>query len=306
MMIDPVGAGLGRVRRQARAAMLGLGLWLAVSCALAATPPPSSVMLEDLTSAELRVRIDAGATTVLIPIGGTEQNGPHMVLGKHNLRVKVLAQRIAERLGRTVVAPVIAYVPEGAIHPPTQHMRWAGTISIPEAAFDAMLEGAARSLCQHGLRDVVLLADHGGYLRSTERVAGRLNLGFGAGPAACHVHALPEYYQVTQTDYIEALKARGHSLGEIGRHAGLADTALALAIDPAQVRMDVAAARPPGANDGVSGDPRRASAELGRLGTDRIVEVSVAAIAAALRERKAGVVGAATMPAKIHVVQSAK
>ena len=270
--------------------------------AAAASPAAASVVLEDLSSTELKARIAAGATTVLVPIGGTEQNGPHMALGKHNLRVKVLAARIAERLGQAVVAPVIAYVPEGAINPATQHMRWVGTVSIPEAAFEAVLEGAARSLRQHGFMDVVFLADHGGYLKNTERVAARLTREFAAGAPgrpACRVLALAEYYQVTQTDYVEALKARGYGLDEIGRHAGLADTSLMLAIDPAMVRMDAAAARPKGANDGVTGDPRRASAELGRLGTDRIVEVSVAAIGAHLRQRSPASSGGATMaPAK--------
>lgn len=258
---------------------------------------PATVMLEDLTSSELQARIAAGTTTVLVPLGGTEQNGPHLALGKHNVRVRVLAGRIAERLGHTVVAPVIAYVPEGAIDPPTQHMRWTGTISIPEAAFEGMLEGAARSFRRHGFRDVVFLADHGGYLKATERVAARLNREFASSKAgrATRVHALPEYYAVTQTDYLKALKARGLGVDEIGRHAGLADTSLALAIDPSQVRMDVAAARHAGADDGVSGDPRRASAELGRFGVDRIVEVSVAAIAARLQPRTGGDGPAATM-----------
>jgi creatinine amidohydrolase/Fe(II)-dependent formamide hydrolase-like protein len=255
-------------------------------------------MLEELTSTELRARIDAGTTTVLVPIGGTEQNGPHMVLGKHNLRGKLLAERIAERLGHAVVAPVVAYVPEGAIDPPTQHMRYAGTISIPEAAFEGLLEGAARSFRQHGFRDIVLLPEHGGYLKAVERVAAKLNREFAAGKgpqAECRVHALTEYYRVTQTDYVAALKARGHGIDEIGQHAGLADTSLALAVDPALVHMDIAAARAPGAKDGVSGDPRRASAELGRLGTERIVEVSVAAIVA-LRGERGGAAGrSATM-----------
>jgi creatinine amidohydrolase/Fe(II)-dependent formamide hydrolase-like protein len=249
---------------------------------LAALPAwPASVMLEDLTSVELRQRIAAGTTTVLVPIGGTEQNGPHMVLGKHNVRVRVLAARIAEKLGNAVVAPVIAYVPEGSVQPPTQHMRWAGTVSVPEAAFEAILEGAARSFRQHGFRDVIFLGDHGGYQKGAERVALRLNREFGA---QTQVLLLREYYDVTQTEYVAALKARGFGAEEIGLHAGLADTALALAVDPSLVHMDAAAARPPGAQDGVSGDPRRATAELGRLGTDRIVEVSVAAIKARVRD----------------------
>ncbi len=238
----------------------------------------ASVHLESLTWTELRDRIAAGATTVLVPIGGTEQNGPHMSLGKHNVRVAALAVRIAERLGNAVVAPVIAYVPEGAIEPPTQHMRYVGTISIPEPVFEATLEAAARSLRRHGLRDVVFLGDHGGYRASMHRVAAKLNRDW---RGTARAHALPEYYLAAQDDFAAALKARGFASAEIGVHAGLADTSLMLALDPKQVRMDAAAARPPGAlHDGVSGDPRRATAELGQIGVDRIVDATVAAIRA--------------------------
>src|SRR4030095_16906720 len=82
---------------------------------------PASVFLEDLTSPELAARVRAGATTVIMPIGGTEQNGAHMALGKHNVRVRLLSERIARSLGNAVVAPVIAYVPEGNVNPPTGH-----------------------------------------------------------------------------------------------------------------------------------------------------------------------------------------
>ena len=283
--MTPACAAIAAVRRLGP---LILALAAVLLPAAASGASADSVMLEELTSTELRDRIAAGTTTVLVPIGGTEQSGPHLVLGKHNVRVRVLAARIAERLGHAVVAPVIAYVPEGAIDPPTQHMRWAGTISIPEAAFEAVLEGAARSLRWHGFRDIVLLGDHGGYRRNAERVAARLNREFGAaagGAAPTRVHALAEYYQVAQTDYVRALQARGHGDAEIGQHAGLADTALALAVDPALVRTEALRARPPGAADGVSGDPRQASAELGRLGTERIVAASVAAIESRLQGR---------------------
>jgi creatinine amidohydrolase len=239
----------------------------------------AGVQLEDLTWTELRERIAGGATTVLIPIGGTEQNGPHIVLGKHNVRVRVLAVRIAERLGNTIVAPVLAYVPEGAIQPPTQHMRYPGTISIPEPVFEATLEAAARSLRQHGMRDIVLLGDHGGYRPSLERVASKLNREWAQGGGA-RVHALPEYYRAAQADFAAALKARGFGAEEIGSHAGLADTALSLAVDPALVRMEIASVRRGAPADGVTGDPRRASAELGRVGVEHIVDVSVAAIRA--------------------------
>jgi creatinine amidohydrolase len=243
----------------------------------------ASVVLEDMTWTELRDRVASGATTVLVPIGGTEQNGPHMTLGKHNVRVRLLASRIAERLGNAIVAPVLAYTPEGAITPPTQHMRYAGTLTVSDAAFEATLEGAARSLRLHGLHEIVFLGDHGGYRASLDRVAAKLNREWGA---AAHVNALPQYYRASQDDFEATLRARGFQSSEVGPHAGLADTALMLALDPSQVRMDVAAARPRGAvPDGVAGDPRRATAELGRPAVEHIVDVSVKAIRAGAQPR---------------------
>ena len=262
--------------RPLAAALAGIVLVLLASWAPAqAATLPASPFIEEMTWTELRARITAGATTVLVPIGATEQSGPQMVLGKHNVRARVLAGRIAERLGNAVVAPVIAYVPEGSITPPTAHMRFAGTISIPDAAFEAVLEATARSFKQHGFHDVVFLGDHGGYQASLERVAAKLGREWKAGVPAVRVLALTEYYRVTQTAYVGALKARGVSTEEIGTHAGLADTSLALALDPALVRQNLLA-QPAAA--GVQGDPRRSSAELGRLGVERIVEASVEAI----------------------------
>jgi creatinine amidohydrolase len=239
---------------------------------------PATVQLERLTWTELRERIAAGATTALLPIGGVEQSGPHMALGKHDVRVQALATEIADKLGNAIVAPVVAYVPEGSIDPPTQHMRFPGTISVPVPAFESVLEGAARSLCHAGFRDVVLLGDHGGYQASLKRVAARLDA---QRKLRCRVIALTEYYEAAQAPFTRILLAHGIRADEVGAHAGVADTSLMLAVDPTMVRMDVAAARKPGTQgDGVSGDPRRSSAALGRLGVEHIVAVSVATIRA--------------------------
>jgi creatinine amidohydrolase len=230
--------------------------------------------LEALTSAELRERIAHGSTTVIVPIGGTEQNGAHMVLGKHNVRAHLLADRIADALGNAIVAPTIAYVPEGSIHPPAAHMKYAGTISVPDAVFEALLEATARSFKQHGFKDVVFLGDHGGYQSDLTHVADTLNREWAKDPA-CRAHAPLEYYRITQTAYLAALKTHGVSEAELGSHAGLADTALALAVDPALVREDKLAGPYPA---GVTGNPKRATAQLGELGTKLVVETTVAAI----------------------------
>src|SRR4029078_5186631 len=72
-------------------------------------PQASSVFLEDLTWMEVRDAIAGGKTTVIVPTGGTEQNGPHMALGKHNYLVTYKAGQIAKQLGDALVAPVVSY-----------------------------------------------------------------------------------------------------------------------------------------------------------------------------------------------------
>jgi creatinine amidohydrolase/Fe(II)-dependent formamide hydrolase-like protein len=174
----------------------------------------------------------------------------------------------------------MAYVPEGSIHPAAAHMRFAGTISIPEATFEAVLEATARSFRQHGFRDVVFLGDHGGYQKSEERVAAKLNREW-AADKSCRVHALLEYYRVTQTTFVASLRSAGYSDYEIGTHAGLADTSLALAVDKSLVRAAALAdTAQQSKRDGVYGDPHRATAQLGQIGVQQIVQTSVKAIQA--------------------------
>ncbi len=249
-----------------------LGLLLLAPLARGAT-----VAIEQMTWPEVKQAIGEGKTTIIVPIGGTEQNGPHMALGKHNVRAQVLAQRIATVLGDALVAPVIAYVPEGSIDPPKGHMRFPGTISIPSDAFVSMLEGAARSFRAAGFRDIVFLGDHGGYQRDERTAAEHLNREW--RKSNVRAHAIEEYYRVTETTFRDALRARGFRDDEIGLHAGVADTSLTLAIDPRLVRLDrMAAIKGSPESTGVQGDPRRSSAELGALGVDAIVKATVDAI----------------------------
>jgi creatinine amidohydrolase/Fe(II)-dependent formamide hydrolase-like protein len=242
-----------------------------------ADTPLDTVFLEELTWPELRALVQAGKTTIILPIGGTEQSGPHLALGKHNARVRVLAERIARALGNAVVGPVIAYVPEGGLSPPTGHMRFPGTITVPDDVFRRGLESAARSVRLHGFRDVVFLGDHGSTQAGEKAVATRLNREWAATPV--RAHAIEAYYQAATAGFRELLREHGYRPEELGEHAALPDTALTLAIDPRLVRTDPPRdATVPGAGTGVDGDPRRATAELGRLGVELIVTRTVAAI----------------------------
>lgn len=268
-------------KRAACAGLLLAGL-LGLAGAAAAAP---GVQLDELTWTEVRDGLRAGTTTVIIPVGGTEQNGPHMALGKHNVRAAALSARVAARLGHTLVAPVMPYVPEGRISPPAGHMRFAGTISVPEDAFAAVLAGAARSLKQHGFTDIVLIGDSGNYQGQLKAVAARLNREWaGSGARAHHVAA---YYEAATDGFAQALRARGITDRQIGVHAGLADTSLLMAIDESHVRADRLAA--PGAADpsaGVTGDPSQSSAALGRTGVDMIIDTTAAAIRLAIAGRR--------------------
>lgn len=259
-----------------------LGVVLTGLNAFAAEPP--TVMLEDMTWTEVQQAVKSNSTTVIVPIGGTEQNGPHIALGKHNARTKVLAGKIAGRLGLTLVAPVMAYVPEGGITPPEGHMRFAGTLSVTPEAFGGIVEGAARSLKQHGFKDIVLIGDHGGYQMQLKTIADRLNREW--SPTATRVHFIEAYYQAAQKPYAEALRSKGLSDFQIGTHAGSADTALTMALAPQMVRperLDDAAQRGPAA--GTVGDPRKASTLLGEMGAELIVVRTVEAIRAVQARR---------------------
>ncbi len=280
-MADPAGIPYDGTMQPVFRRWCRLPFLLSVLLLSAARTAPAAgypgIRLQDLTWTELRDDIRAGKTTILVPIGGTEENGPYMALGKHNMRAFLLSQRIALRLGNAIVAPVIAYVPEGHIHPPTGHMGFPGTITIPVGAFEQTLEYAARSFKQAGFRDIVFLGDHGGYQRYDSVVAERLNRRWAHTPV--RAHALRTYYRVTQTYYVRALRRLGYSNRQIGVHAGLADTSLTLALDPAMVRLrQLRSAPAPGPAQGVYGDPRRSSAALGRIGVDAIIARTVAAI----------------------------
>ena len=201
---------------------------------------------------------------MIVPVGGTEQSGPLMARQAQRPR-PASPGRIAESLGNALVAPVIAYVPEGSIEPPAAHMRFAGTISIPEAAFETTLEYAARSFRRHGFRDIVLIGDHGGYQKSLVKVAAKLNREWAARRSA-FMRSRTTIRRRPAATISRRFGARATARRD-RQHAGVADTSLMLAIDPRLVRSERLRDGPPlGPAEGVQGDPRRASATAGLPG----------------------------------------
>ena len=234
---------------------------------------PDTVFVEELTWTEVAARVRAGTRSVIVPTGGTEQNGPHMVLGKHNFIIRAASERIARELGDTLVAPVIAYVPEGGLDPPTGHMRYAGAITLPEEPFRALLEYAARSFQVHGFENVVFIGDSGGNQRGMAAVAEALNAEWEAAGSPARVLYIEEYYRAN--GFREYLAEQGLDEETIGRHAGVSDTSQLWFVAPEMIRPE---ARVPGGgfeDSGVSGDPTRASPEFGEQGLRLKVETTV-------------------------------
>ncbi len=227
---------------------------------LAYGPAQPSVHLEDLTWTEVHAALRRGTTSVIIPTAGTEQNGPFVILGKHNLIAKHTSQKIAKAVGNTLVAPVMAYVPEGDIEPePSGHMEFAGTLSISEDLFEKVLEQTARSLKLHGFKEIYFMGESGGNQKAQEAVAERLNkIWDGEGVKVVSLH---RYY--SENGQFNYLLGQGFSKSEIGYHAGIRDTSEVLALDPSGVRLKRRNILK-GMDAGLSGAPSKASASIGR------------------------------------------
>ena len=148
---------------------------LLLSLPAARAQTPDTVFLEELTWTEVRDAIQSGTTTIILPTAGTEQNGPHMVLGKHKFIINHASEKIARRLGNALVAPVMTYVPEGNLDPPSSHMRFPGTITLPNEHFMKVLEYAARSFRSHGFSNIVFIGDSGPNQPGMRQVSESLN-----------------------------------------------------------------------------------------------------------------------------------
>jgi creatinine amidohydrolase/Fe(II)-dependent formamide hydrolase-like protein len=221
---------------------------------------PDTVFIDELTWEETRDALKNGTRTVIIPIGGTEKNGYHMVLGKHNFTVTHAANLMARKLKNTLVAPTIQYVPEG-----DPDRAGPGVISLPSPAYDMLLDAAARSLKAHGFTDILFIGDSGGNQQGMRDVSTKLTEEW--KDQGVRVFALTDYYEGGREHYRAWMEAAfGYDETVVGSHAGISDTAQMLHVHPAGIRKDQIKPWGGAADSGVSGDPTKATAEIGRMG----------------------------------------
>jgi creatinine amidohydrolase len=240
-----------------------------------------SLLIEDLTWTEVRDAIAAGKTTAIYYAGSTEQNGPHMALGKHNFIAHYVAQRIAEELGNALVYPVMPFGPTGDIAKKSGHMRFPGSVSVSEETFGAVAREVALSAISAGFKNVALMGDHGGDQEPLKKVAEALNAEWSS--KGIHVYYIPDLYYKDEEQVKEYLTKRNLPIGE---HAAIDDTSELMFVDKDNkwIRKDKLA--PDDGMMGVIGDPRQASAELGKVFIEFKIKNAVTQIRSLTADKK--------------------
>lgn len=219
-------------------------------------------LLADLTWLEVAER--ASSTLLAVPVGATEQHGPHLPIGTDTMIASALAEHLAGERDDVLVAPAVAYGSSG------EHAPFAGTLSVGSPATATVLLELVRSA--DAFRGVVLVCGHGGNVDALRSAVGTLT--------AEGRHVLAWMPSVPGGD----------------AHAGRTETSLLLALRPDVVRIDLAepgdtrslaevmpALREGGvaavSPNGVLGDPAGASAEEGEVLLADLTSQLVASVA---------------------------
>jgi creatinine amidohydrolase len=242
------------------------------------TPRPiealDSVFIEELTWMEVRDALNAGKRTVIVPTGGVEQNGPYLATGKHNYVLKATTEAIARKLGNALVAPIVPFVPEGDIDPPTIHMKYPGTISVTEETFARLLTDICASLRAHGFTHIVLIGDSGGNQAGMKAVAATLNAQWKGDKT--RVYFIKAYYDYPGV--AKWLDRQGIKQVDEGLHDDFAMTAQMMAVDPGTVRMRQRLAAGKFKINGIELAPAEKTIEWGKKIIEYRAEQTVAAI----------------------------
>src|ERR1700678_1047929 len=231
-----------------------------------------------MTWPEVKQALEHGKTTAIIFNGGTEERGPQGVNGAHTLIVHKLGIEIAEKLGNAILAPVIPYSVNNA------KADLPGTIGITGPVFAALNEQVAEQMIINGFRNIVLMGDHGGGQKELEEVAKKLDAKY--SPQGIHVFYCGDVYTKAGAEFKKWAADHGYPPGA---HASLKDTSELLYFggNAGWVRKDLIATAvgdPPGKpsdpnakriNNGISGDARRSTPEIGKRVTDLKVNLAV-------------------------------
>lgn len=233
-----------------------------------------TVWLEELTWMEVRDAVAAGKTTILIPAGSIEQNGPYVPTGKHNYVLRATCESIARKLGNALVAPVIPYEPG-----PIDRIRAAGTISVRQEIYEGLLSDVANSLKQSGFKNVILLGDSGGNQRGLDSVAKKLATEWAGTPA--RIHYVPEYYASWEAADKHVEDSGLKSVNE-GIHDDYSVNSILLTQGKDKIRFDQRVAAKKASINGISITPAEKTIAMGKALVDPRANAAVEAIRKAI------------------------
>lgn len=238
-----------------------------------------TVFIEDMTWMEVRDAMTAGKDTVIVATGGIEQNGPYLVAGKHNVVLRATTDAIARKLGNALVAPIVGFVPEGGIEPPTSHMNYPSTVSLTEETYRRLLTDICACYRTHGFKHIVLLGDSGGNIDGMKAVAADLNTQWKGEKS--RIHFIPEHYNYG--DVKKWLEDQGIKQTDDNLHDDFAITAIMLTVDPTSVRMKQRVAANKFKINGIDLAPVEKTIAWGKKIIDYRADVTVKAIRAAVK-----------------------
>jgi creatinine amidohydrolase len=187
--------------------------------------PKELVELEFLTTSEVAEKIAAGMISVLIVNGGTEARGPHNILAGHTIMSRATAIEVAQKLGNTLVAPVMP-IDVGATGV-SEGTRTPGGITVSAEVFKGLKLAEIESMAWNGFKNIFVMGDHGGGQRMMKEAVDEMEKKW--SPKGVHVYYVPDFYQKFQDDVQMYLYE--HKL-PIGGHGAVMETSKMLYLEP--------------------------------------------------------------------------
>ncbi|QDT64051.1 creatininase family protein [Calycomorphotria hydatis] len=175
---------------------------------------PATVFLDELTNREIEQFLTQHHT-VVIPVGATEQHGPHSAVGTDVFIPREVARRIAEQQKNLLVAPSIPYT---LSYP---HRGFVTEFSLRIETFMAMIRDLAISFAQSGFKRVVFL---NGHYDNTHALAYACAQAISEMPDDARAYSINHWDTLTPEQF-----------EEFGAHAGLGEVSMMMAINPAYV-----------------------------------------------------------------------
>jgi creatinine amidohydrolase/Fe(II)-dependent formamide hydrolase-like protein len=203
-----------------------------------------------------------------------EMNGPYLATGKHNYVLRATTEAIARKLGNALVAPIIAFVPEGNIDPPSSHMRYPGSISLQQDTYKRLLADIAASLRANGFKHIIFIGDSGGNQGGMKEVAAELSSKWTGG--GTRIHFIPEYYDYPGLQ--KWLATQGFPQVDEGHHDDFGISSIMMTVDPNTVRMRQRMAKGKFSINGVNMAPAEKTIAIGKRGVEYRTDATVAAI----------------------------